>query len=231
MKTIVFKGSGFVVLDIHKDLPRHEFFPYGSAWSPAAQAFVRSKGAYENVRDRPVQKAWVHHTAGNVKERGFKAPLATASFIIRDPRVVGDAVDHRYGRGWPGIPYHFYIPFSPERDAKERLPVVYQCWPASWLTWHTKGHNRAGVGVVLQGNFDIRPGKPGADGHPSLRQFELLAALWDEYLKPALALEDGDLYGHADATKPACPGGTVYDWILGRREKRTIRQLEAEVQP
>lgn len=226
MKTIVFKGSSFVVLDVSKDLPRHEFFPYGSRWSPAANDFIRGRSAYEEVRNRQVSKVWLHHTGGAVKERGFSAPLATAGFVIRNPRVVGEQVDHRYGRGWPGISYHLYIPFSPKTDSKEKLPVIYQCWPPDWIIWHTYGQNRAGYGVVCQGSFSRAPGTPGEERHPSVKQFELLEAAWDEWLKPRLGLTDGDLYAHADATKPACPGGTLYDWVLGRREKRTIRQLE-----
>jgi hypothetical protein len=227
MKTLVHASKSLCVLDISKDLPRGDHFPFSARWSPAVGAFVRGPGAYELVRNRLVSKVWIHHTGGSPSKRGFLGPLATASFVIQNPRVVGASVDPRFGRGWPGMCYHAYIPFSPVTDAKERLPVIYQCVHPDWIVWHTKGHNRAGYGVVCQGSFDLKPGTPGDAGQPSTRQLELLEAAWDEWLKPMLGLADGDLYAHADATKPTCPGGTLYDFVIGRREKRTIRKLEA----
>lgn len=222
--TVIFKGSSFVVVDLKDSLPRNEHFPFGSVfWNGG---FVKSTLDYQKIPDRRVDKVWVHHTAGGTT-KGFAGPMATAGFCVQDPRVKDGAIVPYTGRSWPGIPYHLFISHKPEIHEEEKLPIIYSCWPKEWIIWGQKGHNRHGYSVVCQGKFNLKPGETGTKGHPSTLQFDLLQAAWDEYLKPLLRLTDKQLYGHCDATKPSCPGGTIYEWILGRREKRLLVPAEA----
>jgi len=156
-----------------------------------------------------VTTAYVHHTGGRVR-RGLAGPEATARYCVTD-------------RGWPGMPYHVFIPYAPELDGG-RL-IVYQCQPLGAWSYHTGGKdalgrsiNKHGIGVVCQGCFTSRhslkrpyPGQP-TDG-PSPAQLLALAAVvdWLRGVVPGV-----DLSCHAWVGKPTCPGDALEAWCSER---------------
>ena len=201
----VFEGKRIVVRDICDELPRHENWPYSH----------RRSGRYRLIRGRQVDRVYWHHTGGAVRP-GLDGPEATARYCVRDPQSGG--------RGWPGMPYHLFIPYEPETTQAGQL-VVYQCQPLDMWTWHTGGkdargrsRNRHGVGVVCQGRFwsrhrpDDQP-LAGQTGWPSAEQMVASEALWQGFLKPTLGLTDAQLRGHFDAGKATCPGEQLQAWV------------------
>ena len=214
--TVIFKGSCFVVVDIKDSLPRNEHFPNNSVfWNGQ---FVKGAFDYKRIIDRKVDKIIVHHTAGGTRT-GFAGPMATAGYVVQDPKVKDGELIPFTGRGWPGVCYHLFIPHKPEIHAEEKLPVIYSCWPADWRIWHTKGANSHGYGICCQGKFSSKAGTPGDKGQPSEAQFEILQAALDEMLYPLFGIGDKQLYCHADYTKPSCPGGTLKHLVHGRRKE------------
>ena len=105
-----------------------------------------------------------------------------------------------YGRNWPRIAYHFVI----EKDG-----AVEDVNALTDVTWHCKGQNAHSIGIMLVGDF-AGPGHEG--GEPMAAQEQAFFAL-AEHLMKMLGLEPDAFFGHADFSKPACPGTTAYKWI------------------
>jgi hypothetical protein len=78
---------------------------------------------------------------------------------------------------------------------------------------HTPGHNRSGIAVSFQGNFETRPGPPDSntilEGLGSwlrrLRQTGGFANLGDSH-PPGR-----DVFGHRDVGQTACPGQHLFN--------------------
>jgi hypothetical protein len=221
-RPVIFASELIVVQDVASELPRHRNWP----WNHSRSA------RYRLIDGREVDRVYWHHTAGRIP-RGVKGPMATASFCVADP----DPENPRHGgRGWPGMPYHLFIPFVPETTPAGQI-VVYQCQPFDMASWHTggkdergRGRNRYGVGVVCQGCFwsrhdPKRKPLPGQTGRPSTAQLVASHALWTGYLKPRLGLTNRQLSGHFEAGKPTCPGDVLEAWV-----KQVQQQADAEAE-
>jgi hypothetical protein len=146
-----------------------------------------------------------HHSAGAVRP-GLSGPIGTARTHVTE-------------RDWPGIAYHYYIPYlGPPRGPA----LVYSCQSLRTWAYHTgPGYNDTGIGVVCQGCFASRhnpkqgPFKgqptPGPSDHQQVASWELWIYLQDRF--PAI-----ELAGHYLAGKPTCPGDELEAWIEEVRE-------------
>lgn len=203
-------------------LHRHPNFPRGLGRS----AYVERKG-------RTIRKVFVHHLAGSFK-RGLKNATALANWISSDPiyaknpdgtpmyrTVRGKRKPKRIGggRGWPGVPYTFLVPFWPEMV--DGLLEVYRMWDDPWHTWHTSKHwNRDSVAVGCGGSMNTRHAPKWSERarDPEATQFVALQSLVMDYLLPRYGLTaEDDLMGHFDAGKPACPGDVLEAWVRTQR--------------
>ena len=194
---IVFENDLIVIVNISAELPQHKIKQY-------------------KQRDLDkIDRVYWHHTAGRIR-KGLKGPIATAGFCVKDKK--------KGGRGWPGMPYHLYIPYEPEVTPSGQM-VIYLCQPFELWTYHTGGkdrrgrsRNKHGVGVVCQGDFlsghdPERVPVGGQSGYPSYAQMITSYALWTSYLKPVLGLNNKQLRGHFEAGKPTCPGDVFETWV------------------
>jgi len=234
----VFEGSNFVIYDLRQEIQKHinANFPYG--W--------RSSGAHYYRRELDTIKHVVyHHTAGGMTP-GLKGPINTAEYSVRDPRfkcpqcgrcwLGNKSYPHSfcplckttgkntgYGNGFPGMPYHVFVPYDPELTEQGKH-VVFWCEDFEEVTWHSSKGNAQGVSVAWQGLFKSRHLNrfipwPNTDGDPSPAQKQLVVPLWEEWLRPEFELANSDLTGHYAFGKPSCPG----DWIENK-----IRQVNQE---
>ena len=188
-------------------LPRGPNFPKGH----------RTSARYYQMRQRGVEKIFVHQSAGGYRD-GIDAPRRIAEWIIRPPRYKTDAEGTVVlrngrkiwiggGRGFPGIPYTFVVPTRPA--VEDGKLVVYRCWDDEWVTWHTRRFNRIGVGVCFIGNFQTRHSSRSPDQHPTAPAVAAGFDLIENYLLPRYGLDPDDVCGHFDAGKPACPGDAL----------------------
>lgn len=193
--------DSIIIEDISEELPRH---PH-KRWPK---------------RTSTSKSLTVHHTGGSTRLKGRSAPVATASFCVRanDPATSG-----LEGRGWPGIPYHYFIPFEPEvRNGKI---VVYRCQPNGALTNHAGPWNNESIGIALQGTFDARLF---AGRQPSDEQRTALFGLFD-WLEGMLGIDCWERWPHAWRGKPSCPGATVVSWLVFARELTSGLESDEEI--
>jgi N-acetyl-anhydromuramyl-L-alanine amidase AmpD len=94
---------------------------------------------------------------------------------------------------------------------------IVQANELAHITWHTKGQNAAGVGIMLEGNFKGVGHEFGEEG-PTEKQKKSLDKLVG-YLLESLRLSNQDVYGHYHFGKPACPGEAASGWIEGFRNR------------
>ena len=96
---------------------------------------------------------------------------------------------HRWhlANGWAGIGYHFFI-------TKEGL--VYEGRPLNTIGAQIAGHNARGIGICVEGNYEVEQQIPEA-------QYKALLEVLD-YLKEKYP--DAELVGHRDIAASACPG-------------------------
>jgi hypothetical protein len=176
------------------------------------------KKRYRVKPDRKIKKVIVHQTAGHAYE-GLEGPRGTALW-------------HVNGRNWPGVAYHFYVPYWHPNEAAHRgwlpeLPpdIVYLCNHPDTRCYHTKYHNAHGIGVVCQGRFATRhdPKVQPYDEQPTihlpLTQFAAVRKLW-AFLKKRYGLPKTALTGHSlvwPGRKVSCPGDFLEGWIRGVR--------------
>jgi N-acetyl-anhydromuramyl-L-alanine amidase AmpD len=116
--------------------------------------------------------------------------------------------NHISSRGCPHLCYHYGI---------EKNGEIIHANELNHITWHTRGQNDTGIGIMLAGNF-AGPGHETGTTEPSLEQINSLEELCD-YLIKAFGISNLDLYGHYHFGKPACPGYVVQNWIENRRKK------------
>lgn len=233
----VFSGSNFVVQDLRIKIQqqRNPNYPYG--WRGSGSRFYRRL-------PRQINCVVYHQTAGSLVA-GEQGPLNTAKFSTRDPNFhcpqcgrhwqgskkhphdtcplcKSKGLNTGYGNGFPGMPYHVFVPWAPLVEAGKY--VVYQCQDFEETTWHAPRANSTGVAVAFQGFFRSRHLRhfvpwPGTDGNPSPVQQQLALTLWREWLQPTLTLLTEEVTGHFEYGKPSCPG----DWL-----ENCIRQLRKE---
>jgi hypothetical protein len=150
-----------------------------SRWRPAVKP--------DTNRLRPLGKPvkiTVHHSAGESGAEDGGAPVDTAAVIRSIQRY------HVTGRGWADIGYHFVI--DHEGRIWEARPLAYQGAHAG-----NAELNRQNIGVVVLGNFELRPPNPAEEG----ALVWLLGTLCKEYRIPP-----GNIFGHADLKPTLCPG-------------------------
>lgn len=110
--------------------------------------------------------------------------------------------NHISSRGCPHFCYHYGI--SKEGE-------IIQANELSSVTWHTKGENAVGVGIMFVGNFAGLGHESASDG-PTPEQFASIEYLVP-YLLTTLNLSKQDVFGHYEFGKPACPGYKAQEWI------------------
>lgn len=196
-------------------LPRGPRFPYT----------LSGHDRYYEVNERAIDSIIVHTSAGPNKH-GVDAPRGIAQWIIRPPTKDASGKTIGGGRGWPGCPYTFVVPYIP--DVVDGKFIVYRCWPDSWRTFHTGGRwNSHGVGVCFAGSFDSRHAPKwnltAKDGpHPT--QFEAGKSLVLDYLVQRYSIDiHTGLLGHFDCGKPTCPGDVLEQWIRETRGENVAR--------
>ena len=170
--------------------------------------------------------AFVHHTAGRVSA-GLEGIKDTDRYC-QAPKVFrmvqrANGTKARInvgGRGWPKIPYHFWVPYFTEVTDAGQL-VVYLCCDLNSWSWHTGGkdhngssNNKHSVGIACQGCFSsasrprIQPPDSrqfGNQPHPS--QVLALQYLWAYALRPKFPLMQLSTHSRAGTgAKPTCPG-------------------------
>jgi hypothetical protein len=116
--------------------------------------------------------------------------------------------NHISPKGCPHFCYHYGI---------EKSGEIIQANDLRAITWHTKGQNEGGIGIMLVGNFP-GPGHDTGTSEPTPEQLTALEELCD-YLINAFGFSNQEVYGHCHFGKAACPGNTVQGWIEGRRRK------------
>ena len=196
-----FVGKKIVILDVSEELPRHATKRWPKRTSP-----IRSLG--------------LHHTDGSTRLTGLEAAKATAAFSCRrdDPETKG-----LEGRSWPGIPYHFYVPFAPALTDKKL--TVYRCLPDDASGNHIGVFNSESVGVVFQGsmrsNYNPRGQQP--SGWQETAWSELAPHLRERY-----SIDHWETWPHAWRGKPACPGDMIVWWLLRDRNRDPSRIVSNE---
>lgn len=149
-----------------------------------------------------IDAVFVHHS-GSLGRAGLDGLRGAVRFVT-----------HQRTPGFPGPPYHMWIPYLPVRDDEGRL-VVFRACEDEYRAWHSGGEaNDRGVGICLQGKL----GKTG----PSPAQVEALEALLP-WASERYGLPWGDirtwLSWHSDAArlggraKAACPGAATERWL------------------
>lgn len=221
----VFEGSNFVIQDLRQKIDQYinGNYPYG--WRNSGSRYYR--------RELDTIKYVVfHHTAGGLT-LGEQGPINTAAYSVRDPRfrcpqcgrswLGNKSYPHTYcpvckntgnnlgyGNGFPGMPYHVFVPYFTESTEQGKY-VVYWCVDFEEVTWHSSRGNAQGVSVAWQGLFRSRHLRrfipwPNTNGEPSSQQQQLIGPLWEEWLRPNFGLTNKDLTGHYAFEKPSCPG-------------------------
>lgn len=228
---VVFEGTNFIVYDVADLIKRHKNFPHGSndVVKPNGRIAVRS--AYYELTDREIEILYLHQTAGSVKIKGFEALLNTAAFTVRPPAWNDAGKWTGRGRGFPGEPYTYYLPYSP--DKHEGKIVIFKCWDHDWVTWHSSD-NRRSIALVCQGyfqsrhirRFKARPGCP--NGRPSDDQMIALDGFVCEYAQPELGILAENIKGHCDSPspKPACPGQHIENFYRGVNQNTAIPVMD-----
>lgn len=135
-------------------------------------------------------EVYVHHS-GKQGRPGLQGLRNSARYVVRY-------------RGWPGCPYHYWIPFEELRDNGKR--VIFQSQPEHAHTYHAgRGPNSRSIAVCLQGNTTARPA--------SNFQLRCLADIlhW---------LDLPNVFGHCQAPpdghpKATCPGSHAMAFLAG----------------
>lgn len=141
----------------------------------------------------------IHHSAGYSTSK----PRDTAMFHI---------AKHNY----PGIAYHFEIPYCVVKN-----PVVYQLNYLKQWCYHTgAGYNQNGLGVLVRGGFHslVEPDEKWTLPKPTDNQMEMLDVLVN-YLREEFNVLSKNVIGHCHAgksAKRACPGDFLKNWIEER---------------
>lgn len=177
-----------------------------AVWNVAALLPTRDGGYPERPLDA-ISHLFVHHS-GSLGRPGFEGLLASTRYCVTQKRR-----NSRGDIGFPGCPYHIWLPHNDERDSEGRL-VVYRSNPAQARCWHTGGPlNGFGESLVLQGNTTSIGMSP--------TQIECLEAVlpwrFDALTRPQFGVPV--LSWHSEASrsggrdKAACPGSETVAWL------------------
>lgn len=196
-------------------LPRRPNFPFN--WTGKSRYFEQ----HRRLQQGGIKRVILHQLAGPFKN-GIESAVGLAAWTSRDP-TIRDGKRVGGGRGWPGAPYTFHVPFFPEVvDGKAE---AYRLWDDVWHTWHTgAGPNDDGVAVGLGGMLKTRKSpkwsaKNARDPNPL--QFAVMQALVLEYLLPRYGLTpQAGLTGHFELGKSTCPGDVIEAWVRMQRGER-----------
>ena len=121
------------------------------------------------------------------------------------------AVKYAMKRGFPGAPYHYWIPFEPVFDASGRY-VIYRLAEDEYRAWHTGAKaNDFGVGVCVQGNTS-RNGLSDAQRVCLEALFPYLMRRHDLEARDFGSHREGKKFG-AKRNKWACPGKEAFKWL------------------
>jgi len=155
-----------------------------------------TKKKYKERKIEPTA-LFVHHTGADNGRDSIQAWTATAGY-------------HVISKKWPGIAYHYGITRRPSETRSGKL-IVHQLNPESTVCYHTKGCNRFGVGLVLQGNL----------GETELTDFQIecLEAFLPFWFQTHGLSPKESLGWHSNSfkwlgiPKPACPGKNAVKWL------------------
>ena len=125
----------------------------------------------------------IHHTTGDA----FGSTVAIANY-------------HVYGKGWPGIGYHYLI------DGAGKIERVNH---HETISYHASYHNDDSIGISLKGCFT-------GDAQPSDDQIAATAWLVEK-LRGELPIEDvighkNTAYAQTPGRGTQCPGDTWLEW-------------------
>ncbi len=160
-------------------------------------------------RSRPVaaiERLYFHHS-GRLGAAGLQGVQNSARYCVKHR---GRKDHHGKASGWPGLPYHLWLPY--ENVLTDGLLTVFRGNPDSARVYHTGGQaNTHGLGVVFQGNttkFGLSSGQKACAS--ALIPYELG--------RHGLGVADG-ISWHSDSKrfggsgKPSCPGQGAVEWL------------------
>lgn len=107
--------------------------------------------------------------------------------------------NHISSRGIPHIAYHFSI---------EKNGTVFQCNELSSITWHTKGDNFNGIGVLVLGDFE-GPGHYASDIPTKAQKKSMLKIMLYLYNLDDISISADSFFPHSKYGKKACPGNML----------------------
>ena len=96
-------------------------------------------------------------------------------------------------KGWPRLSYHFGI-------LDDKIHIINDI---SKMTWHAKGTNRYGIGIVLLGEYQNKA--------PSKQTIQTLKVLISS-IKSAYCIDK--VVGHRDVRATLCPGDKAYECLI-----------------
>lgn len=132
---------------------------------------------YRARKPADVKRIVIHHSASTAPSLDYRGYIESIDSY------------HRNKHKWPRIAYHYVI---------DPAGTVYKCNPILTKTYHAKGANTDGVGIMLIGNFD--------EYEPSDASLRSARALVQEIRANMPAVES--VIGHRDVkgSSTACPG-------------------------
>lgn len=155
---------------------------------------VHSSKRYR-TRATPTE-VYVHHS-GRLGASGFAGMLNSARYVV-------------YHRGWPGMPYHLWIPREPVYN-ESGASVVFRGQPDTVRTYHAgTGPNDRAIAICLQGNTTSKV--------PSEFQLWCLGSAINWYREQGIL----PVFGHCEAgtdghAKASCPGSHAMTFLQGVR--------------
>ncbi|MEE9220000.1 MAG: hypothetical protein V3U34_00485 [candidate division NC10 bacterium] len=149
------------------------------------------------IRKKDPTTLFIHHAGVDNGKDGVEAVRRMASY-------------HVYHKNWAGIGYHYAITKRPLHDDQDNL-VVMRVAPESTVRAHTRGCNRFGTGLVLQGHL----------GEEDLSHFqeECLEAFVPWWMETNNRFCKRGLGWHSNSwkwggiPKRACPGKHSVGWL------------------
>ena len=151
------------------------------------------------------------HQAGMVAtvEGINKYHITPTSDQDNDGVIEGWERNHLSDTGAPHICYHFVI---------DRSGKVYQTNRITDVTWHAKGYNTKGIGILVNGNFD-GPHWSGTEA-PTAGQIRNLKRLL-RILSKKYNIQVDNIKGHGEINplKEACPGTLLLNIVQQFRDE------------
>lgn len=156
----------------------------------------------------PRNPNWGYRPTGHIEKIIVHQELGEGNVLAVHNYHISRESHLKLGIGAPAFAYHYGI----EKDG-----TILHVNDHTAVTWHTKGQNLHGLGIMLVGNF-AGPGNVNGKA-PTQEQLNSLRKLLN-HLVADLDLTKQDVYGHQDFGKPVCPGFVVYDFITDYKKER-----------